>query len=43
MPRDEKIRRSDWVLENSGTKEEWEAKARELGKIFMEKERSSRS
>ena len=43
MPRDEKIRRSDWVLENSGTKEEWEAKARELGNIFLEKERSSRS
>ena len=43
MPRDEKIRMSDWVLENSGTKEEWEAKARELGNIFLEKERSSRS
>ena len=43
MPRDEKIKRSDWVLENSGTKEEWEAKARELGNIFLEKERSSRS
>ena len=43
MPRDEKIRRSDWVLENSGTKEEWEAKARELGNIFLEKERYSRS
>ena len=43
MPRDEKIRKSDWVLENSGSKEEWETKARELGKIFLEKERSSRS
>ncbi len=43
MPRDEKIKRSDWVLENSGTKEEWEAKARELGNIFLEKERYSRS
>ncbi|MDY9920960.1 MAG: dephospho-CoA kinase [Synergistota bacterium] len=43
MPRDEKIRKSDWVMENSGSKEEWEAKARELGKIFLDKERSSRS
>lgn len=42
MAREEKIRMSDWVLENSGTKEEWEVKARELGKIFLEKERSSR-
>ena len=37
------IKRSEWVLENSGTKEEWEAKARELGNIFLEKERYSRS
>ena len=43
MPRDIKIRKSDWVMENSGSKEEWETKARELGKIFLEKERSSRS
>ena len=43
MSRDEKIRMSDWVLENSGSKEEWESKARELGMIFIEKERSSRS
>ena len=43
MAREEKIRMSDWVLENSGTKEEWEAKARELGKIFLEKEKPSRS
>lgn len=43
MSRDEKIRMSDWVLENSGSKEEWEVKAMELGKIFLEKERFSRS
>jgi len=45
MSRDEKIRMSDWVLENSGSKEEWEAKAMELGKTFLDldKERSSRS
>ncbi len=43
MSRDEKISMSDWVLENSGSKEEWESKARELGMIFIEKEISSRS
>ncbi|NLD04695.1 MAG: dephospho-CoA kinase [Synergistaceae bacterium] len=43
MPREEKIRMSDWVLENCGSIEEWETKARELGKIFLEKERSSRA
>lgn len=43
MSRDEKIRMSDWVMENSGSKEEWEVKAMELGKIFLEKERFSRS
>lgn len=42
MAREEKIRMSDWVLENSGTKEEWEVKAGELGKMFLEKERSSK-
>lgn len=42
MAREEKLRMSDWVLDNSGTKDEWEAKASELGKIFLEKERSSR-
>lgn len=42
MPRDIKIAMSDWVLENSGSKEEWESKARELGNVFLEKERSSR-
>lgn len=38
MPRCEKMAMSDWVLENSGSKEEWESKAKELGKIFLEKE-----
>ncbi len=43
MSRDKKIGMSDWVLENSGSIEEWETKARELGKIFLEKERPSAS
>lgn len=37
MPRDEKISRSDFVLENSGTMEEWEAKGRELGRLFLDR------
>ncbi|MCE5202122.1 MAG: dephospho-CoA kinase [Synergistaceae bacterium] len=37
MPREEKIRRADWVIENIGTEEEWRAKARELGRFFIEK------
>ena len=43
MPRDEKMAMSDWVLENIGSKEEWEVKARELGNIFLERERSAKS
>ena len=43
MPRDEKMAMSDWVLENIGSKEEWEIKARELGNIFLERERSAKS
>lgn len=43
MPKEEKISMSDWVLENSGSIEEWKAKARELGEIFLEREISSRS
>ena len=35
MDRAEKIRRSDWVLENDGTADEWEEKAVKLGKIFL--------
>lgn len=30
MPREEKIRRANWFVENTGTAVEWEAKAREL-------------
>lgn len=37
MSRDEKISRSDFVLENDGTMEEWEAKGRELGRLFLNK------
>lgn len=36
MPREEKIARSDWLLENSGTVEEWEEKARKLGAEIRE-------
>ncbi len=43
MPREVKMAMSDWVLENTGSKEEWETKARDLGKVFLDKERSSRS
>lgn len=43
MPREEKIRMSDWVIDNSGSIKEWETKAGELGKIFLEKEKLSRS
>ncbi|MDD4159796.1 MAG: dephospho-CoA kinase [Synergistaceae bacterium] len=43
MSREEKIKMSDWVLENSGSMEEWESKARELGYILIERERYSRS
>ena len=35
LPREEKIKRADWVLENTGTLAEWENKARELGKFFL--------
>lgn len=36
MPREEKISRSDFVLENDGTIEEWEGKGRLLGQFFLE-------
>lgn len=36
MSRDEKMSRSDFVLENNGTVEEWEAKGRELGRLFLD-------
>jgi len=42
MSREEKIRMSDWVLENTGSIEEWEAKARKQGELFLEKEKLSR-
>lgn len=35
MSRDEKISRSDFVLENDGTIEEWETKGRALGRLFL--------
>lgn len=37
MSRDEKISRSDFVLENDGTLEEWETKGRELGRLFLDR------
>lgn len=37
ISREEKISRSDWVLENTGTLKEWRIKARKLGKIFLAK------
>lgn len=37
MPREEKLSRSDFVLENNGTAEEWESKGRKLGRFFLEK------
>ncbi len=37
LPRAEKLCRADWVIENTGTLEEWEKKARELGRIFIER------
>ena len=43
ISRDKKIRMSDWVLDNSGSIKEWETKAGELGKIFLDKEKLSRS
>lgn len=43
MPREEKIRMSDCVLENSGSIGEWEAKARKQGEIFLEKEKLSKA
>ncbi len=35
MDRCEKIRRSDFVIENDGTADAWEEKAREFGKMFL--------
>ncbi len=40
MPREEKIRRADWFLENTGTADEWEAKARELCGILLIKSKA---
>lgn len=37
LTRDEKIRRADWVLENTGTADVWEAKGTELGKVFLQR------
>lgn len=37
IPREEKLCLADLVIENIGTIEEWETKAQELGKIFIEK------
>ena len=37
MPRDEKISRSSFVLENNGTMEEWKEKGRALGRFFLKK------
>lgn len=39
LPREEKIARADWVIENAGTLEEWEAKAAELGRFFKNHEK----
>lgn len=35
MPREEKMRRASFVLENDGTFAEWEKKGRELGEFFL--------
>lgn len=35
LPREEKTNRADFILENNGTLEEWEAKGRELGVFFQ--------
>lgn len=35
LPRAKKMRLADWVLENSGTEDEWRAKARALGQFFI--------
>lgn len=35
MPREEKIRRADFVLENDGTVDQWREKGRELGRFFL--------
>ncbi len=40
LPRDEKIRRANWVLENTGTADVWEAKGAELGKFFLQKSKA---
>lgn len=37
MPREEKISRSDWILENKGSLKEWKAKSKELGKLLLSK------
>jgi dephospho-CoA kinase len=42
MPREDKIKRADWVLENSGTLAEWEQKARSLGEMFLQMNRAKR-
>ena len=35
LPREEKIKRADYVLENLGTEDEWRAKGRALGEKFL--------
>lgn len=37
LPREEKLARADFVLENNGTLEEWKQKGRELGQFFLSK------
>lgn len=42
MPRDEKMRLADAVLENNGTVGEWEEKGKKLGGFFLEKMKFAR-
>ena len=42
MPREDKIKRADWVLENTGTLAEWEQKARSLGEMFLKMDSAKR-
>lgn len=37
MPREAKLTRADFVLENDGTLDEWKKKGRELGQFFLTK------
>ena len=37
MSREEKMSRSDWILENKGSLKEWKAKSKELGKLLLSK------